>query len=144
MKDKQLYLYWLYLFIICAALGFIQNRNPLGVALLTIVGVAFFVPPAIMVYRDIRAGQSRHLGKLAILSGCSLLATAVLFILYWLLLTVSGSDISAGIAYAVLTVFSAPMMCVAFPAISMFLWACLLITSVLYWKKLRKPSKRKR
>jgi hypothetical protein len=135
MKDKQLYLYWLYLFIICAALGFIQDRNPIGVALLTIVGIAFFAPPAVLVYRDIHAGTRKHLGRIAILSLCSLVATMVLFIVYWLTLTVSASDIAANIAYAALTILSVPMMCVAFPAVSMFLWACLLIVSVVYWKK---------
>lgn len=141
MKDKQLYLYWLYLFIICAALGFIQDRSPLGVALLTVVGLGFFVPPALLVYRDIRAKQRRNLIRVALLSGCSLLGTVVLFIVYWFLLTTAGSDVTANIAYAALTVLASPMMCVALPALSLFGWACLLIASILYLKKEKSPKK---
>lgn len=141
MKDKQLYLYWLYLFIICAALGFIQNRDPFGVALLTLAGIASFAPPAVLVYRDIRAGERKHLGRIAVISLVSLVATTALFIVYWLALTVSGSDMVANIAYAALTILSVPMMCVAFPAVSLFLWASLLMVSIVYWKKGRKPSK---
>ena len=51
---------------------------------------------------------------------------------------ISPDDIAANIAYAALTILSVPMMCVAFPAVSMFLWACLLIVSVVYWKKQKK------
>ena len=135
MKDKQLYLYWLYLFIFCAALGFIQSRGPLVMALLTIAGLAFFVPPAMLLYRDVRSGDRRHLRPIAIISLCSLLLSAALLLLYWALLARSGSDVAANIAYAALAIFSSPMLVMPAPALSMFLWACLLFTAFHFRKK---------
>ena len=105
MKDKQLYLYWLYLFILCAALGFIQDRGPLVTALLTIAGIGFFLPPALL--------------------------------LYWYVLARSGSDVAATVAHAAMVIFSAPMSCMVAPALSLFLWACLLF-SVFYFRKRKK------
>jgi len=137
MKDKQLYLYWLYLFILCAALGFIQDRGPLVTALLTIAGIGFFLPPALLLYKDVRSGQRKHARFLAIASLCSLVLTAVLLLLYWYVLARSGSDVAATVAHAAMVIFSAPMSCMVAPALSLFLWACLLF-SVFYFRKRKK------
>ncbi len=138
MKDKQLYLYWLYLYIFCAALGFIQSRGPLATALLAIAGTVFFLPPAMLLYRDVRSGEHKHLRPIALFSLCSLVLSAGLLLLYWVLLARSGSDVAANIAYAALAVFSAPMLTMPAPALSMFLWACLLFTAFYFRKKKKK------
>lgn len=141
MKDKQLYLYWLYAYIICAILGFIQNRSPLVTALLALACAAFFVPGGILVYRDIRNKQRKNLRNIMVLSIASLLLTMALFIGYWFSLTAFGSDTPGKVMYALLTVFSTPLMCAPFPAISMFLWACLLFTAISFWKQ-GKPAEK--
>ena len=139
MKDKQLYLYWLYLFIICAVLGFIQNRGPLVTALLTIAGLLFFLPPAMLLYRDSRSTQRKHIRPIALISLAALILSAALLLLYWALLARSGSDLAANIAYAALAVFSAPMLVMPAPALSLFLWACLLFTA-LHFRKRKKTG----
>ena len=134
MKDKHLYLYWLYLAILCAALGFIQERNPLVVALLCLASLTFFVPGGILLYRDIRSGGKRNLKIILWLSLSSLALTTALFIGYWLSLAAASSDLPGRILYAALTLFSTPMMCAPYPAMSMFLWACMLFTAITYLK----------
>ena len=135
MKDKQLYLYWLYLFIICAALGFIQDRGPLVTALLTIAGLLFFLPPAMLLYRDSRSTERKHIRPIALISLAALILSAALLLLYWALLARSGSDLAANIAYAALAVFSTPMLAMPAPALSLFLWACLLFTALHFRKR---------
>lgn len=140
MKDKHLYLYWSYLYILCACLGFIQERTPLVVALLCIAGLGFFVPGGILLYRDIRSGGKQNLKRILVISILSLVLTTVLFIGYFLSLAAFTTDLPARILYAVLTVFSTPAMCTPYPAISMFLWACMLFTAITYLKPPKKDK----
>ena len=138
MKDKQLYLYWLYLSIFCAALGFIQNRGPLVTALLTLAGIAFFLPPTVLFYRDVRSGARKNIRTIALISLCSLVLSAATLLLYWTLLARSGSDLAANIAHAAMVIFSTPMSCMVAPALSLFLWACLLFSAFYFRKKKEK------
>lgn len=135
MKTNQLYLYWLYLFIFCAAMGFIQERNPLVTALLMLLTLAFFVPGALLLYHAIREGDRKHLRNVLIISACSLGVTMLLFIANTLTVLAPDNDLLGRILYAVLVVFSAPMMCAPYQSISMFLWACLMFTAISHWKK---------
>lgn len=138
MKNKQLYLYWLYIYILCAALGFIQERGSILTAALFLLCLGFFVPPALLLYNN--RTDRKTLLTLALLGIGSLLLTAVLFIAYWYALAASGSDLLANVMHAALAVFSAPMMCAPWPALSMFLWACLSITAFSFLKKGKEPK----
>ena len=73
MKDQKLYLYWLYLFILCAALGFIPEPQGLLQALLALTAMLFFVPPVMLLYRGIKQGKRKHLRIIRNLSALSLL-----------------------------------------------------------------------
>lgn len=147
MKDKQLYLYWLYLYILCAALGFIPaERSPLVTALLALASIAFFIPPAMLLYRGIRQEKRQHPRFIAIASGVSLVLTTVLFIANTLTALVPTNLLLGNILNAVLVVFSVPMMCAPYPFLGMFGWACLLILALRFRKKTgasgKKPPKR--
>lgn len=136
MKDKHLYLYWLYLFILCAALGFIPaERSPLVAALLALLSIAFFVPGVMLLYRGIQRRQRAHLKIILILSTCSLALTLVLFIANTLTVLAPDNILLGNILNALLVVFSAPMMCAPYQFLGMFGWACLLFTAISYWKK---------
>lgn len=140
MKDKQLYLYWLYLYIICATLGFIpQERNPLVAALLALLTLVFFVPPAILLYRGIRQESRPHLKAIALISALSLGLTTLLFIANMLTVLAPNDLLLGNIFYALLTLFSAPMMCAPYQIVSLLLWASLLVVA-LHWRK--KTSKK--
>ena len=136
MKTNRLYLYWLYLFIFCAAMGFIRERNPLVTALLALLSLAFFVPGGLLMYGGIKNRDRKTVRNVMIISISSLGLTMVLFIANTLTALAPNNDMLGKIFQAVLTVFSAPMMCSPYQFISMFLWACLLFTGISFWKKL--------
>lgn len=141
MKDRKLYLYWLYLYILCAALGFIPApRSPLVTALLTLVTLAFFVPPAMILYRAIQRSDPKPLKAVALLSAASLLLTLLLFIANTLTVLVPNNLLLGNILNALLVLFSTPMMCAPYQALGMFGWACLLFTVIFQRKKGANPS----
>lgn len=128
MKERRLYLYWLYLFILCAALGFIRDRSPLVAALLTLLGMGFFVPGGLLLYR----GQRK---PILIISAASLVLTLLLFIGNTLTVLAPDNLLLGNILHAALTVFSAPMMCLPYQGLGVFGWACLLFAALYRSKK---------
>ena len=137
MKNKQLYLYWLYLYILCAALGFIPaERSPLVTALLALLSVAFFIPPALLLHRSFQQGNPRHPRFIAIASGVSLALTTLLFIANTLTVLAPQDVLLGNILNALLVVLSAPMLCAPFSILGLFGWACLLVTAIRCLKKM--------
>ena len=110
MNRKFLYTAWAVLFILCAAFGFVPERSGVLQALLTVLSLVFFLPPAMLLYKA--AGKNRK--------PVGLLST--------------GSTALGDFLHGVLTVVSAPMLCCGSWALSLFLWACLLIWAK-PWKK---------
>ena len=128
MNRKFLYTAWAVLFILCAAFGFVPGRSGVLQALLTVLSLVFFLPPAMLLYKA--AGKTRK--TVGLLSAVSLGATLVMLVLNIVLAT--GSTALGDFLHGVLTVVSAPMLCCGSWALSLFLWACLLIWAK-PWKK---------
>lgn len=131
MSKKMLFALWGGLFILCAGLGFIPGFSPeIGAGaqtVLTVLSVAFFVPPAWLLYL---AGKEKDAGTLKLvfrLSALSLGLTLLTLILN--LLSALGSATLGNVLYGILIVVSSPMVCSGFWALSLFLWACLLLAS---------------
>jgi len=124
MKVKILYAFWAALFILCAGLGFIPEPAENLQILLTLVSLLFFLPPAILLYRadPMTAKLIRNLSAL------SLGTTLVLLVLNFL--TVFSSEKTGQVLNHVLTIVSSPMVCSGHWALSLFLWACLLMASL--------------
>ena len=132
MKDRKLYLYWLYLYILCAALGFIRQRSPLVTALLTLLGLVFYIPPGWILYRSRR--DKKQLTPILLISTLSLVLTLLLFIANALSVLAPQNLMLGNILNATLVVFSSPMMCLPLQGLGIFGWACLLFTA-LYLRK---------
>ena len=128
MKSRFLYVLWGALFILCAGLGFIPE--PAGVLrlLLTAVSIAFFLPPALLVYKSRREKNQRTLSLVRNLSIASLSLSVLLIIANFL--TVFRSALLGDILHGLLVVVSSPMICSGHWAMSLFFWACLLIASM--------------
>ena len=124
MKVKILYALWAALFILCAGLGFIPEPAENLQILLTLVSLLFFLPPAVLLYRadPMTAKLIRNLSAL------SLGTTLVLLVLNFL--TVFSSEKTGQVLNHVLIIVSSPMICSGRWAMSLFLWACLLMTSL--------------
>lgn len=131
MNRKFLYTAWSVLFILCAAFGFVPERSGPVQALLTVLSLLFFLPPFLLLYQA--EEKTRVLvGRLSALSLGITLAVLVLNIAFAARSTAVGDFL-----HGVLTVVSAPMLCCGSWAVSLFLWACLLVWAK-PWKKYKK------
>ena len=128
MKKSTLFGLWAGLFIICAGLGFIPSPAGAAKVLLTALSIGFFVPPAVLLYRAKKTGDGHTLQLLRNLSALSLLATMVLLVLNFL--SAFWPKFWGDLLHGMLVVVSSPMVCSGYWALSLFGWACLLMTSL--------------
>ena len=136
MKTKHWYILWGCLYILCAFLGFIPEAAGFGKFLLILAAAAFFVPGWVLLYFTHKTGEMNHARNVRTLSLISLGLTLLLLILNF----ASGhASVAAGsMLYTLLVLFSAPMYCSQYWIASLFLWACLLMTSLSLLLKARK------
>ena len=130
---KTLYIAWAAMFVLTAALGF-AFPSAMGalLAVLRLIAVLFFLPPAVILVRAKRAGERFHVLLLRWLALASIVLTAVLLVLN--LLSTPWPLAIGNALYAALVVISAPMACANHYALSLFLWGTLL-TGTFYRKK---------
>ena len=124
MKTKTLWLTWLYLAAFSCVLGFIPNPPEFVKALLVMVGVAFFIPGALLLKRK----DSKSVRLVRLLSICSLVLTLVTVILNFA--SVLMEPVWGTVLYIIMGILSTPMLCCQVWAISLFGWACLLAGSL--------------
>lgn len=129
MNKKPLYMLWAGLFVLCAGLGFIPEPEGPSKIALTIISLVFFLPPAWLLYR----GDVSDAKLVCNFSALSLGLTLILLVLNFL--TALQSDFLGQVLHYMLVIVSSPMICSGRWAMSLFLWACLLIAS-------RKQTKR--
>lgn len=135
MNKKSLSVLWGGLFILCAGLGFIPEPSGAARVVLTAFSIVFFVPPAMLLYRAVQENDTNTFKLVRNLSALSLGLTLMLLILNFL--SALRSEILGNVLYWILVIVSSPMACSGYWALSMFLWACLLIVS------LKKPQSKK-
>ena len=127
MSKKLLFALWGGLFILCAGLGFIpgfsQNVSAGAQAVLTVLAVAFFAPSACLIYG---AKKEKDARTLKLVRGISLLSLGLTLLALVLNVLSAMGTVTMG---NVLFVVSSPMVCSGYWALSLFLWACLLIVS---------------
>ena len=96
----------------------------------------FFLPPAVLVYR---AGKREDVYTLKFLRNLSLASLCLtLTLLVGNLLTALRSEFLGNVLYGILIIVSCPMVCSGYWVLSLFLWACLLITALGFLRKYRK------
>lgn len=133
MNKKILFALWGGLFILCAGLGFIPEPSGVLSTAMTILAVLFFVPPALLLYQASKENDTAVCKLICWLSVLSLLLTLVLLILNFL--SAAGSEVLGTILYYMLVIVTSPMICSGHWAMSMFFWACLLMTCLRELKK---------
>ena len=131
MNKKILFAIWGVLFLLCAGLGFIPEPQGAVKGMMTALSVLFFVPPAVLLYRCDR-DTSLLIRNLSLLS---LGVTLVTLILNFILAV--SSEFLGTVLHYILVVVSAPMICSGYWVLSLFLWACLLLTSHSYLRQKR-------
>ena len=132
MKKSVLYALWGGMFALCAGLGFIPEPEGFVKGLLTVLSVAFFIPPFLLIHQS--AGKDRKTLNLILnLSIASLVLTVVVLVLN--LMTLTASETVGNILYYILVIVSSPMVCSQYWALGLFLWACLMIVCTKELKK---------
>ena len=133
MSKKTLYFIWGGLFIFCGLLGFIPQPEGIVKVLMVVASLVFFVPGGILLYlgkKEQNYGAIRVVRNVAIISLC-----VTLFLLVLNFLSGKASDAMGEFLYGLLTMLSAPMVCSQYWFLSLFLWACLLMTAISFRKK---------
>jgi hypothetical protein len=129
MTNKFLYIYWALLYVICAVLGCVNLPGWVGI----VGSLVFFVPPAILLYRAVRAGERKTIRIIHIISLVWMLTAVLLLILN--ILSVYFSMTTGNILYYTMVLVTSPMVCGQYWLLSIFLWACLWIASLQQLKR---------
>lgn len=128
MNKKLLSITWAGMFILCAALGFIPEPEGALRFLMTALSVLFFLPAALLLAQAKKSRDNATLKLIRNLSAASLGMTVILIIAN--ILSFLGSAALGDALYAILIILSSPMVCSGYWALSLFLWACLLVVSL--------------
>ena len=128
MKKTALFSIWVGLYILCALLGLLPSPKGALQAVMTVLSVLFFLPPALLFFDARKTGDTKTLKLLRLLSAISLGGTVLLFILN--ILAVIWPEAVGNVLYVLLNFVSTPMVCSGHYALSLFLWACLLLCTL--------------
>lgn len=120
MKKTVLFALWGGLFVISAALGLADNTKA-GLW----VSILFFLPPSLLLYDAGKAGDKSAVLLIRNLAALSLGLTLVLLILN--VVFAVRSQAVGNFLHGILGVVSTPMLASGYWALSLFLWACLLM-----------------
>jgi len=128
MKAKTLFALWGGFYVLCAALGFVNTASAALQVLLTVLSVAFFVPGALLLHTSRKSGDRNIALLVRNFSIASLLLTAVMIILNFL--SVLAPAWLGNMLHIMLVIVSTPMICSGYWALSLFLWACLMVAAM--------------
>ena len=134
LKEKVLYGLWLCLYILSVGLGTVTERGTAAQIVFTALSLLFFVPGALLLWDSIQSGSKKKLLRIRLISLASLLLTVSLIVLN--ILCVTAGDTVGQVLNDLLILVSAPMFCCHWQWLSLFLWACLFVSSFpRIWKK---------
>jgi hypothetical protein len=135
MKLKSVLLSWLYLFILCAALGFIPAGTGIFKVLFALVAAVFFVPGFVLLVKADHRDDGKTIRLVRNIALAALVLTTVLIMLNFLSATMSKAW--GDVLYVLLVVLSAPLVCGQYWALTLFGWACLMIYGTTLLRKHR-------
>lgn len=127
MNRQFLLTLWGSMFTACAVLGFIPESDGIGRAVLVLVALAFFVPPALLLWLCARTGDRATAALVRNLAAASLGLTCLLLVANFL--SLFGSETLGRVLYVILVAVSTPMCCGQYWVMSLFAWACLLFAA---------------
>lgn len=134
MKQKLIYLLWLFLYIICVGLGTIYADILVLQLFQGLFAVLFFVPPVLLVLEGLREGQKKYLVQIRTVSIISLALTLIFMIAN--IAAVYATESVGNTLNQIYILVAAPMHCLPYGFISIFLWACLvMLTFPRLWKE---------
>lgn len=141
-NTKKLWLLWGVMYLLCAVCSFTKagQGDSIGV-LLMLLGMAFFVPPALLIAYSVKKKRMKQLKYIRNLSIASLVLTLVMIILFFA--TANAGALGTVVTW-ILAILSVPMMCGQIWLIGIFGWSCLLMTTLTYLQKDAENNKYRR
>ncbi len=134
MKKPILYFLWGFFYLLCAFVSNVQLPTESQSVAMLVLSFVFFVPPVILLWDALKKNDKKTLMLLRLFSILSLSLTLVALIANFA--SVNASDTAGTVLHQVLIFASVPMLCSRQYALSMFLWACLLMLSTpRLWRK---------
>ena len=127
MKQKTLYPIWGLAYILCAVLGFIDQRNGAVDIAFAVIAVLFFIPGVLILVDAYKNNDKKGLRRLRYISLASLVLTLSLIVVTFA--SATGSQALGTVLHYALGILSAPMFCAGIWVLPIFLWACLFIAS---------------
>ena len=133
---------WLGMFILCAVLGYLPPQEGANKWLLVLFAFAFFVPPALLLYKNRQ--DIKMLRLIRTIALAVLIATVVLLIVNLLsvaLILVMEEQtalIVGDVLYDILILVSTPMVCGQYWGIGLLGWAALLWSCIFLERALKK------
>ena len=133
MNKKLLFTLWGVLFALCAGLGFVSQPGTALKILMNLLSLGFFAVGGWILWQ---AKEHRDLAAadlIRVLSLASLVTTLVMLVANFL--SVFASQWVGNLLHHMLVIVSSPMLCAPSWAVSLFLWACLMVVSRKILKK---------
>ena len=128
MNKTSFYTVWAGIYILCAGLSFIPEPTGFLKFLMIALSLAFFIPPACLLYRAKQEGDKFTVKLVRNLSLASLSLTVLVLIVN--LLTFMAPEAVGNFLYVLLVLVSVPMVCSQYWVLGLFCWACLLMVSL--------------
>ena len=135
MKFKSVWFSWLYMFILCAVLGFIPAATGGFKIVFTLVAVGFFIPGLVLLTKADHRDDEKTIRLVRNIAIAALVVAKVLIMLNFLSATMSKAW--GDVFYVMLVVFATPLVCGQYWALSLFGWALLMAYGTTLLKKAR-------
>ena len=128
MNKTSYYTTWAGISILCAGLSFIPEPAGFLKFLMIALSLAFFLPPALLLYRAKKERDVFTVKLIRNLSLASLVLTAAVLIIS--VLSFLAPEWVGNFLHILLILVSVPMVCGQYWVLSLFCWACLLMVSL--------------
>ena len=135
MKLKNVWLSWLYLFVLCAVLGFIPQATGFFKVLFALIAAGFFVPGFVLLVKADHRDNVKVIRLVRNIAIGALILATVLIMLNFMSATMSKAW--GDVLYVMLVIFAAPLVAGQYWVLTLFGWACLMIYGTTLLKKER-------
>lgn len=133
MKMKSIWLSWLYMFILCAVLGFIPEPTGFFKVLFALVAVCFFIPGFVLLTKADHRDDLKTIARVRNIAIAALCVATVLILLNFL--SALMSEAWGNVLYVMLVIFASPLVCGQYWVLTLFGWACLMVYAISLLKK---------
>ena len=138
MKQKSVWLSWLYMFILCAVLGFIPSPTGFFKVLLALVAAGFFIPGFVLLVKADHRDDLKCIRTVRNIAIGALCLATVLIMLNFLSATMSA--LWGYAFYVMLVVLASPLVCGQYWVLALFGWACLMVYAISLLRRRKKDK----